>query len=997
MKIVSQKSRLGFWGLFNLGFGIFPCLLILAGLQQWQNRSLADLFQERAKMGIRVMQEMSPLIEPGVTFNRVLHGLLFDTPPGEDPEKHLYANLRWHQSLWGSDLEWFTHNGRFIAGKLVKYSAAELAALKPGLELLARAERIGERPRSDDFAISNRSAIEAIMGKFVFFDSPLMDGSGWQTFDRQRKASVLRYHQKRWVLVRVPWKSWTCRPFLQWLLEKRNREVEPGVRFGLVSEFHQPRVEFPGAEMASPGAVSAFLVYLKQREIGQIGQDSGWVFRPLSDSLCAVMEVSLVAVRSRQFRERLVAMAVLMVFLLVLAGFSFVFLVSHPDRLFPMAWKFGLIFLFVNGLPLSVLFFLGYEYLQQKRHALERETGEQVEQILSECDRNSFREIWRAENHLAGISHRIQRAIQDGMISDRGFLSELAQLVKGIPHSFFFLSSKDLRLFLLQCPELPGPQIFSRDSNYPQGIPFPGWENYPGMKSVSAGEMLVFSSATLRGIRELNQDPALEVVGMEKVEMFSEKIMNRSMDDVLNEGFRLLGRIRLLGLHSAGRFFWINLFSSTGKKPYEFFAWMKINYLLFHAFLEKEMNRLQALYPEWVFFCDFRHQLHFPASSPRFSPSNELLGATEMGGIPFVAQTTSLNGEEHLAFGYGCQELSQAYLFALVPTAPMDRAINRIRRGLITVFLLSLFFSAAIAQFLVHRFLRPISELTIAAQAIARKDFDTKPSWRGNDELGLLVEDFRGMMTDLEKLSLSRVVQEALLPSARLEAGEMVVWGRSIPMGELGGDYFDYFPVGDRRLGLFFGDVAGHGLPAAIIMAMAKGAIANASHLADCPAEMIRFLNSIILLPPGGRKRFMMTGIHLLANGADGTIRFTSAGQSYPILVSARTRTARYLATTSQPLGITPRARFGTWEGKLEMGDTLVLFTDGAVETSNEQEVVVGYETWLSWVQDTCYGDLEEMYQKLTERHLAHRGTMPAQDDVTLVFLGRRETRNPGP
>jgi len=209
-------------------------------------------------------------------------------------------------------------------------------------------------------------------------------------------------------------------------------------------------------------------------------------------------------------------------------------------------------------------------------------------------------------------------------------------------------------------------------------------------------------------------------------------------------------------------------------------------------------------------------------------------------------------------------------------------------------------------------------------------------------------------------------------------------------MGELGGDYFDFFPISDSKFGVLIGDVAGHGVPAALLMAMAKGAVFNNLNSWDSPEELLKHINDVIISSKKSRHQTrLFSCLYLVGDRDTGKIRIVNAGHNYPIHVKPVTRGSEYLEIPGSPLGTLKKPRIGNLDLEILPGEFLVLYTDGAVEVRNNAGMEFGYSRWQELMLKVGATKPEIIFESLLKEHLRHRGETSPQDDVTIIVLSR--------
>ena len=184
----------------------------------------------------------------------------------------------------------------------------------------------------------------------------------------------------------------------------------------------------------------------------------------------------------------------------------------------------------------------------------------------------------------------------------------------------------------------------------------------------------------------------------------------------------------------------------------------------------------------------------------------------------------------------------------------------------------------------------------------------------------------------------ARSIQQALLPRSSPYIPGFAVSGLSIPAGAVGGDWYDFIPMGDGRWGLVLADVSGKGTAAALLMAGTRGILRSLAEAYCTPGEVLQRLNRSLVedLPPA---RFV-TMVYAILDPANRTLTLANAGHLHPLLIEGQE--ARFLNTDAGiPLGLGLGA-FSEIEIKLAPGSRLVLYSDGITEAANPDEEEYG-------------------------------------------------------
>ena len=208
-------------------------------------------------------------------------------------------------------------------------------------------------------------------------------------------------------------------------------------------------------------------------------------------------------------------------------------------------------------------------------------------------------------------------------------------------------------------------------------------------------------------------------------------------------------------------------------------------------------------------------------------------------------------------------------------------------------------------------------------------------------------------------------------------------------MTTLGGDYYDCFKINDDYQGIIIGDVAGHGVPAGLMMAMAKSGVLTATEEMKLdPAVLTTRLHKNFFAIKNKKLKRMMTFQYFVLRPSDGHFCFTNAGHCFPVIVDSVKKTAEFIEYIATPLGIGPKCRCKNQEFTLEKGQTLLLYTDGIVEANNALGEQFGYDRFRLALIENYDPDPEVFYYNLYNNVYKKWSPKP-DDDLTLIIVNR--------
>jgi serine phosphatase RsbU (regulator of sigma subunit) len=297
-----------------------------------------------------------------------------------------------------------------------------------------------------------------------------------------------------------------------------------------------------------------------------------------------------------------------------------------------------------------------------------------------------------------------------------------------------------------------------------------------------------------------------------------------------------------------------------------------------------------------------------------------------------------------------------------------------------------------------RRMTRHLASLTEGAERLAAGDLDVRVPVPHGEEFRHLAQTFNRLARDLranqeklleqerlrKELEIGRRIQEELLPRGTLRAPFAEVGGVSIPAREVGGDFFNYFPLSEREVAILVGDVSGKGVPAALLMASLQATLrarlALERDLARLVDALDREMGSEEPLAP------YYTLFLAVLEGDTGCLRYVNAGHNTQFVVRSDGGAER-LHSSGRPPGLYPGGGYEECRVQMQDEDGLFLFTDGLVESEDEGGEPFGMARLeaLLKVQRGC--DLGGLLAQVDAAVREHRGPAEAADDATMVAL----------
>ena len=247
----------------------------------------------------------------------------------------------------------------------------------------------------------------------------------------------------------------------------------------------------------------------------------------------------------------------------------------------------------------------------------------------------------------------------------------------------------------------------------------------------------------------------------------------------------------------------------------------------------------------------------------------------------------------------------------------------------------------------------------------------------------LLQEDRRREAEAAHEIEEAREVQRGFVPQeiSPIPGCRLAVAWR--PSGALSGDYFDVLPFGEGSFGICIADVAGKGMPAALLMSTLQASVRGLAGERLSPESLCRQLNTLVYQTITENK--FITFFYGLLQSPDRTLRYANAGHCPPILVR-RSGAVTRLREGGAVLGVYPEWRYEQGEVALAAGDRLLLFTDGISEALAPDGEEYGEDRLIEMARSDAGGDPEELQRSIMRSVGEFRGG-PLADDATLMVI----------
>jgi serine phosphatase RsbU (regulator of sigma subunit) len=633
----------------------------------------------------------------------------------------------------------------------------------------------------------------------------------------------------------------------------------------------------------------------------------------------------------------------------ILIPFLFAFFVWFKTRqngFLSIRVKLIAIFLYAGGIPLLIMSSIGLEYIEQKRQAMiydEQSRGINVLYSLDEHfkiyldDQAKFlRNLIKKKNELHGIK-----------IIEPDYLSELRQ------------------------------QII--ESSRPESIQI---YNENGRNLVKDTDRTIFSDYTLVSniaVEMLKTVNNKSQAAKSPASGFVEKI-NSAMASK-RKSIEYLG----IGAHEMYHFF-----EMLGKpQEYKNVAILQLFWRIenlqetfFESFYKK---KLSDHHREGINICAY-----FPVEDRVFTEFTETDRLKSLGQEAFLNQIVrkhvfTLNSKNYSAVALRGLNLDRISLMFLFPLAKIEQSISGLQYQMLFASGIFFLLSILMFNFLARQFLGPVSEIEQAIESIDQRDFSYRLNIDASREFSELSQTFNTTLETLKDIETARIVQENLLPEKTFRQGKLSLNAFSQPFSRVGGDYYDFFTAKDGSLLVFIGDVSGHGISAALIMAMAKATLIYEKNNFSSFENLLNNLDQMIFLNRKSGTREYMTGLLICFDCNSGNLKMINRGHCMPALISSDGQKVTHIRCGGLPLGYNAPQKNQIVTMCLLPGESICLYTDGITEAQSPQGNLLGYEGFLSLLESSWQNDSAKFLEEIILQH--SKWSQQAQDDQTIILL----------
>lgn len=437
--------------------------------------------------------------------------------------------------------------------------------------------------------------------------------------------------------------------------------------------------------------------------------------------------------------------------------------------------------------------------------------------------------------------------------------------------------------------------------------------------------------------------------------------------------------------------YWSFLQSKTDSRKLEYVYILQMTHNVLRKYLQKrlEMCKNNLRENKFQIFARYDKKEEWFPNNLFKSKLKTIARRVNYVGKP-IEDEINIEGKKYLLLGLKSNKLRGYSFYTIYPYNKIQDELNYYINYIIIGIVFFIVMALLIGYQLANTFLYPVTCLEKGIKAIKERNSEFRIESLQNDEFGSLALSFNKVIGDLKEMELAKYIQESLLPKSLPKLDGYEICFSNKMASAVGGDYFDTILLDEENLCIIIGDVSGHGVASALVMAAAKATFYHGFKETRNLIELFTDLNSVIktyFSRPEVKK--MITLFAIIINLPTGKCVFVDAGHNYPFKISPDGSLTE-LQMVNVPIGILKKMKQkNTKDFSIENGETVVFYTDGIVEATGKTEEQYGYNRFKNHLSEMANEKPENIMGKLLKEYEKWEDGTEPDDDVTLVVLKR--------
>ena len=251
-------------------------------------------------------------------------------------------------------------------------------------------------------------------------------------------------------------------------------------------------------------------------------------------------------------------------------------------------------------------------------------------------------------------------------------------------------------------------------------------------------------------------------------------------------------------------------------------------------------------------------------------------------------------------------------------------------------------------------------------------------------ESARLYDEEKSLKIIEEELNFATDIQTNLLPKINPQIDGFDIAGKSIPAKEVGGDYYDFIPIDENKNAICLGDISGHGMPAAMLMANLQATLRGQALFSSSAGECLTRANKLLYRSTDLQK--YATLFYGILDTIESTFHFSNAGHNPPFLIASDKKITR-LIKGGTVLGFMEDYQFEEDSIKLNAGDSVIIYSDGITEALNKKDKEFGEDRLLAILTENIKSTADTLIEKVFEAVKSFVKEGPQSDDITIVVI----------
>jgi sigma-B regulation protein RsbU (phosphoserine phosphatase) len=373
------------------------------------------------------------------------------------------------------------------------------------------------------------------------------------------------------------------------------------------------------------------------------------------------------------------------------------------------------------------------------------------------------------------------------------------------------------------------------------------------------------------------------------------------------------------------------------------------------------------------------------------------------GGLTAIPKTLRIRIRTRLvALLFACNLiplLTILHLFHRISLKYSDPAlaIQQLRPVIYTNTFIFIGFGICLTMLVGRNLTIPFKEIIITLRGVRNGRFDKKVQVTSNDEIGYTGDVINEMTAGLKErermqqaLNLAKEVQQNLLPKSNLKVNGFDIAGKSVYCDETGGDYYDFIAIEDndkQKIGVAIGDVSGHGISSALLMATVRSSLRQRASLPGSTAKIISDVNRQLVKDVEDSGQFM-TMFFMALDTATRQLEWVRAGHDPGIVYDPGSDAFSELGGSGIALGVDVEWVYeDNKKTDFSNGQVIFLSTDGIWEARNINGEMLGKEPILSAIRHNSSSDATQIIDAIFDILDKFTGEVKIEDDITLVIV----------